>query len=90
MSYVLAFTPEAHLGFRQLDPNLQEDVLDELDRLAADPSLLPPRRVNDIVYFDVVRDRAKIRHFVFVTIGVSHARQLLEIVRIGAFQKPRT
>jgi hypothetical protein len=83
MSYVVAYTPEAHAGLRKLDSNLQEDVLDDMERLAANPALLPPRRANDLVYVDVIRDRGETRYFVFVTVRVSHARQVLQVIRMG-------
>jgi hypothetical protein len=83
MNYGLAFTNEAHAGLRQLESNLQEDVLDEMERLAADSKLLPPRRANDVVYVTVAHDLGGTRHYAFVTIRVSHARRVLQVVRIG-------
>lgn len=43
MSYALAFSSDARQAFGRLESELQEDVLDELDRLAAAADALPNR-----------------------------------------------
>jgi hypothetical protein len=58
------------------------------DRLAADSRLLPLRRANDLIYVDVVRDLAGARDLVFVTLRVSHARKLIQAVRMGHVGQP--
>src|SRR5438045_8962961 len=80
MSFVPGFAPDALSQWRELDFELQELVLDELERLAADP---PAAGSADVV--DVVREVAGLRHYVFVRFAVDRARQRLIIVGVGRF-----
>jgi hypothetical protein len=79
MTYALAFAPEARVAWRALPVELQEVVLDELDRLAADPLSLP----RGATVRDIIHQSAGTRHYVFLQVSVSHARQTLDLYTAG-------
>ena len=86
MSYALEFTDPAREDFQRLDLWLQEETLDELDLLAANP---PARRtrVGDLVH-DFVRRQGDATVYVFVTVWPDIANRLLRVKAIGVYVRP--
>ena len=79
MSYALDVSPDAQTVWRALDVEVQEGVLDELDRLAAAPFDLP----RGPAVRDLVVRVGPVRHYVFIQLSVNHARGVLSVYRIG-------
>ena len=67
MSYALELNDKAQRGLAALPPELQEEVLDELDRLAAHPDLLVFRGTSPDAIHDVVQQVGGSRFYVFIT-----------------------
>ena len=84
MSYVLAFTDRALDDLRGLDIWLQEETLDELDRLAETPPL-PRRRHLGAVVHDIVRERNECRYYVFISLLPDAATNELRVIELGFF-----
>jgi hypothetical protein len=84
VSYALKFTERALAGMQRLDPWLQEEILDELDRLAAEPPA-PQRRLGGAAVHDFTRDRGQNRHYVFITLLPNKTTQVLGVSEIGSF-----
>ena len=79
MSYALDVAPDAHTAWRGLDVDVQEAVLDELDRIAATPFSLP----RGPAVRDLVVSVGPVRHYVFIQVSVNHARAVVSVYRIG-------
>jgi hypothetical protein len=77
MSFVPGFAPDALSQWRALDFELQELVLDELERLAINP----PHTTEQVI--DVVRDAADVRHYIFLHVLVDHQRERVVAVGVG-------
>ena len=88
MSYAIAYTTEAQVGFRRLEILLQEEVLDAVDLIADQPALLPRCSAGGSVVYDVVCEMNRVRHYLFLTIRVDHGKRDLEVTKIGHFAKP--
>jgi len=81
MSYELDVALDARAVGRGLEFEAQEAVLDELDRIAAQPFSLP----RGAVVRDVVVEIAGVRHYVFIQLSVSHPRRAVNVYRLGHF-----
>jgi len=83
VSYSLVIAGDAHADIRLLQPWLQEELLDEIDILAANP---PPvhfrERHKDIVYA-FHRTRSGILHRVFVTVRYNARSNSLLILGVS-------
>ena len=89
MSWGLRLAGDAIADLRDLEIWLQEEVLDELDRLIDDPAMLSQRRTTPTVVFDFTRDRAGDRHYVFVRLNVDEARHQVRVLGISSFSPRR-
>jgi len=78
MSYALAFTADARYDLGELDFNLQELVLDELDRVAASQTLT----TGNTFVRDIVHELPGIRHYLFLHLAVDLPRSTLVILGI--------
>ena len=72
-----------------MDIPLQEDVLDEIERLCNDPSLLNRYSSIPAESFDVIREVGDRIYYVFVTVECDPRRKHIEVASIGQFAKPR-
>jgi hypothetical protein len=72
---------------RELDPMLQEDVLDEVDFVAGAPWRLRIDAQGYAVH-DFERTRADIRHIIFIRVHRDDLRQVLSILGIADFARP--
>jgi hypothetical protein len=81
VSYALEFAERAREDLRRLDLWLQEEILDELDRLAVSPTARR-RVVGDVVYDFVTHHESGI-FYVFLTVRPLAAANVLRIRSIG-------
>lgn len=88
MSYAYTLSERARAGLGKMDTWLQEETLDELDRIAAEPTLTG-RRVGEGVVRDFVRDRGDQRAYVFITVFPDEATQTFRVSDIGCCFLPR-
>jgi hypothetical protein len=77
MSFVPGFAPDALSQWRELDFDLQELVLDEVDKLANDP----PAR--DTAIIDLAHDLPTGRHYLFIQLLIDHPRGRVVVIGVG-------
>jgi len=87
VSYALEYSREANEARHLLPIWLQEETIDEIDRLCDDEAAMraaeiAKRRKSKYVVFDFVRLQGLIRHYVFLTIDVAPLFQTPPILRI--------
>ena len=88
MSYALAIAGDARPDLRALDPWLQEELLDELDVLAADPTVLPnPPPGSDILY-GFCRVSGSTKYYVVVTLSRDDTTRTLTALGISHRTQP--
>ncbi len=85
MSYGIAFSNASLDAFRRLDAQLQEEVLDELDRLARAADALPNRSLAATHLHDLTRERGGTVHYVFLTLAYDPQRHILDVQRLGYY-----
>jgi hypothetical protein len=83
MSYAIDFTSDARASWRELDVALQEEILDVLDRLADNPSLLRRSKASPEWAFDFTHDIAESRHYVFMTVRLNRTTSKLTVLKLG-------
>ena len=81
MSYVPGFAPDCRIDWRAMNLELQELVLDEMERLAANPPS------TDSILIDFVHESAGVRHYVWLRVVIDHARSRIHVV--GLHHYPR-
>ena len=86
MSYAPAFTEQARADLRRMEPWLQEETLDELESLAANPPTPRHRHLAASVY-DFVRERGGVRFYVSLTVAVDAKAQVLTVTEIGLYAR---
>lgn len=86
-SWVLAFNEQARAALRRIDPWLQEEILDELDRLAQNPGQLRRGGASPVSIADLTRDRDNQRHYIFLSIETDVSTRTLQIIDIGHFSR---
>lgn len=84
MSFVAGFAPDAKSQWRALDVELQELVLDELDRLAANPPTTP----RTVILSDLVQNKAGIRDYVFLRCTIDRAAEQISVIGIVQHSRP--
>jgi hypothetical protein len=87
VSYGLRIARDAIEDLRMLQPWLQEEVLDELELLAADPSRLRVD-VDGRAAHDFERVDGGIRHVVFLRVLRDDPRTLLILLGLGMYARP--
>ena len=82
MSYGWRLVGDAIADLRELDPSLQEDVLDEMDRVSSDPSIL---RVTPSGYMSHEIDRStnEITHLIFIQLHRDDAHERFTVLGIA-------
>lgn len=83
MSYAYQLSERALIGLRRMEPWLQEETLDELDRLTADPPTAG-RRIGDAIVRDFALDRGPDRFYVFITLFPDAQTEMLRVSDIGS------
>jgi len=82
VSYGYMLSERALAGLRKMELWLQEETLDELDRLTAQQPF-PGRRIGELIVRDFVRERGTNRHYVFLTLFPNAPAQTLTVSNIG-------
>ena len=83
MSYALRIAGDAIVDLRQLDASLQEDVLDELDKIADSPTRLRTDSLGEAVHdFDCRPQESA--YIVFLRLHVDHLARVLTVLSIYA------
>ncbi len=83
MSYGVRVAADARADIKSLEIWLQEELWDELEKLLADPSLLPPDSADGDVTYGFTRDTAGSRHTVFLTISRNDQTHILTLLGVG-------
>ena len=78
MSFVPDFAPDAKSQWRELAVELQELVLDEMEKLAQNP----PPPPTSVVYHDLFHERDGTKHNIFLRLTVDHRRERLTVIGI--------
>lgn len=86
MSYALDLTDRAVEQLQTLDIWLQEEALDELDRIAAGEQSLS-EKVGTVVD-DFVRVREGKKFYVFFTISVDASSRTIRVKQVGTHVRP--
>lgn len=85
MSFVPEFAPDARSQWRELEPALQELVLDEIERLVASASTTRRREF----YHDLRHERQGTTDYVFLRIHVDRVRRVLTVAGVVHYvQRP--
>ena len=82
MIYAYEFSKLAMAQFRQLDPWLAEEVLDELEELSNSPIPAQMKRPAGAI-FDFIRSRGKQTFYVFLNVTVFANRKTIRVTNIG-------
>ena len=78
MSFTPGFAPDAQSQWQDLDFELQELVLDEMDKVAANPA----PAIRGVLQHDFVHERAGIRHYIFLRLTVDRSRRTIKVIGI--------
>lgn len=87
-NWVLAFNERARAALLGFEPWLQEEILDELDRLALNPGQLRRAGSSPCSIADLTRDHAAHRHYVFLSIETNPSTRTLQVIDIGHHARP--
>jgi hypothetical protein len=83
MSYKPELTSEARAVWRRLEVSLQEEILDAVDQLAANPDLLRRSKASPEWVYDFTCETRTGRHYFFLTIQLSRTGQKLIVLKLG-------
>ena len=85
MSYELHVANDAHADFRQLEAWLQEEVIDELELVAADPDLIGPasEELEQSYFFTVLVDG--LARVVLITLSRNDDAQIIYVLGVTLF-----
>ena len=83
MSLTPGFAPDAKSQWQALDFEIQEIVLDEIERVASNP---PP---DGEYVLDPVREVAGVRLYVFVRVIVDRGRGTVTVVGVGTIARKK-
>jgi hypothetical protein len=88
VSWAWALNEQSRAALLRLDVWLQEETLDELDRLAERPGQLRRSGTSPICVADFTRDHGHERHYVFLSIELNPSARSLEVVGIATYSRP--
>ena len=86
MSWALRIVGDAVADLRALDIWLQEQVLDELDRLCLEPPT--PRSPTREIIADFERTSLGVRHVVFMRLRRDEAKSTVTVLGIASHARP--
>jgi hypothetical protein len=89
VSFAPRLTARARSGLASLELDLQEFVLDEIEQIVANPGALKFRRTGHTAVHDPVRIEGNLIHYLFITVHLDKAAELLYIETIGHFSRPK-
>ncbi len=87
MSYAWRLTGDARADLRELQPHLQEEVIDRIDALAEAPESLFVDR-DDCVVTEVEHRSHGMLHLIFIRLHRDDARELLTVLGIADHAQP--
>jgi hypothetical protein len=79
MSLTPGFAPDARSQWQELSAELQECVLDELDKLAEDPPTSP----RGVILHDFIQQEKNARHYVFLRIVVDSSAGRITVIGVN-------
>ena len=85
MSFVPEFAPDAESQWRELEPLLQELVLDGIESLLSNPPAPPVIAV----YHDVYHADAQGEHYIFIRVIIDRSLQKLTVAGVAHHFRPR-
>jgi hypothetical protein len=88
VSWVYRLVGDAVADMRELEPWLQEEVLDELERLVLQPPIPRPAAPEPEVVHDFERVSGGTRTIVFMRLRVERARNALIVLGIASHSRP--
>ena len=86
MTFVPEFAPDAKSQRRALPFDLQELVLDDMDKIAKEP----PKPPTTEIFHDVFQEIDRVRHYVFMRSLIDRSRRKLSVIGVVHIQKPAT
>ncbi len=89
MNYGLGVAGDARADLRAMDPWLQEEFWDELERLAANPSLIPVPSASGDILFKFQRATADIKHYITPTVSRNDLGRTITVLGIRHRQRGR-
>lgn len=89
MSYAIEWSDDARQAFDVLEIEVQEAVLDELDRLAGAAISLPNRPLTLLISHDVRTETATDFHYVFMDVEYDPPNQMMAIVRMASYSRSK-
>lgn len=87
MGYALEFTERAAGNFRALEPWLQEERLDEIDKAAADPVVERDPRRDDEQAYDFIREHDTKLVYVFYVASANPLTRVFKVASIGTYMR---
>ena len=88
MKYALAYNADVLPAMAALDPLVQEQIIDEIENLAAGTiPLPPPRRGMPQMVHDFILQSPHAHLYVFVSLIHEQPGNLIRIIRIGWHQR---
>lgn len=85
MNYAFTLVGDAQPDLRALEPWLEEETIDELEKRAADPSLLPPPNRENVIEFRFDRVAGATLHWVGVSLLRSDQWRTLIVLGIHRY-----
>lgn len=82
MSWGLRLAGDARADLKELDVWLQEEAIDELERVVVDPPSLLRRKGPGRVVHDIELEHDGERHLVFLTLYLEDDRRVLRVLGI--------
>ena len=82
MSYVPDMALDTRSSFQALDIPLQEALLDEIDRLTDDPSLVPPPLQDGRSIHAFPAEHEGEEHMIVLSLIVDHRKRTLAVIGI--------
>jgi hypothetical protein len=88
VGYGLVIAGDAEADLKRLSLWPQEEVLDELEHLLADPGLLPSLSTESHSFFAFAREHAGVRHYVTIVLTCNDTSKTITILGIDHRPKP--
>lgn len=89
MTFTPDFNAKAKQAFGRLPIWLQEEILDEVEKLLNRPELLGFGIMDVSKIYDFTLDRGGFRNYIFLTITLDSRRMVMKIRKIGSHVGPK-